>query len=172
MRFTKLGYVCLLAAAVAMPSIASTSVRAADDDIKLTGCVVRGESGGFLLVNAAGDPAWQRSSDARVAPGTVGTTGGFSEVFYWLKNDNDLKPHVGHQVEVEGEIKGDLKDGEIKADRKDKWTELEIKSGGDELKARVPHSSVVAAGKDDHKMPILVRRVDVKHVRMIGANCQ
>jgi len=164
----QLAYACLLAAATA---VLPAALRA-DDDIKLTGCVVRGENGGYLLTNASGDPAWQKSEGARVAPGVVGTTGGFSDVFYWLRNDKDLGPHVGHRVEVDGEIKGDLKGGEIKSDRKERWTEVEIKSDGDSLKARVPNNSVVAPSDKDRKMPILVRKVEVKHVRMLDASCQ
>src|SRR5207247_2780813 len=162
-----LAFACLLAAA----SATFPATIKADYDIKLTGCVVRGESGGYLLTNTSSDPSWEKSSDATRAPGAVGTTGGFSDVFYWIRNENDLKPHVGHRVEVEGEIKGDLKEGEIKADRKDHWTEIEIKSAGESLKARVPHSSVVAPHDGDRKMSILVRKVDVKHVRMLAAHC-
>ncbi len=170
-HLTHIGAACVLAAAFVSPT--GLAARAlADDDIKLTGCVVRGENGGYLLTNAPGEPAWQNSADSHVTPGTVGTTGGFTEIFYWLRNDNDLKPHVGHKVEVEGELKGDLKEGEIKSDRKDRWTEIEIKSGGESMKARVPHASVVPAGKGDQKMPILVRKVDVRKVRMLAANCQ
>ena len=172
MGVTHMGFACLLAAGAGLGTGFGTARALAADDIKLTGCVVRGENGGYLLTNAPGEPAWQKSSDSQVTPGTVGTTGGFAEIFYWLRNDSDLKPHVGHKVEVEGDLKGDLKDGEITSDWKDKWTEIEIKSGGDSMKARVPHASVVPGSKSDQKVAILVRKVEVRKVRMLAANCQ
>jgi hypothetical protein len=172
MRVKQLGWACLLTAAAVYGPGAGIGRALGNDDIKLTGCVVRGEHGGYLLTNAPGEPAWQTSSDTRLSPGAVGTTGGFAEVFYWMRNDGQLGPHVGHRVEVEGDLKGDLKDGEIKSNRKDSWTELEISSDGDTLKARVPHASVVPGRKEDQKMRILVRKVEVKHVRMIAASCQ
>ena len=47
-------------------------------------------------------------------------------MFYWLDGDDDLKHHIGHRVEVEGDLKGDVKDGEIKTERKDNWTEVTV----------------------------------------------
>ena len=163
--------VCL--ATVWLTSPARALSAAADDNIKLTGCLVQGEGdGGYLLTNTPAEPAWQHTADANVAPDAVGTTGSFATVFYWLDGDGDLKHHVGHRVEVEGALKGDLKDGEIKRDRKDMWTELTVKADGRTLKARVPHTSVVSGdGGKDRKADILVRRVDVEHVRMLDAAC-
>ena len=45
------------------------------------------------------------------------------------------------EVEIRGDVKGDLKDGEIKLDRKDRWTELTVKSDGRTMKANVPNAS-------------------------------
>ena len=139
-------------------------------DVTLTGCLVRGEDGGYLLTNGPSAPAWQRA-DAAISPGAVGTTGTVASVFYWLRDDDDLKGHVGHRVEVQGDLEKEINDGEIKVDRKDKWTEIEIKADGDTLKARVPHMSVVPVGDGDSKVPVLVRKVDVDKVRMVSANC-
>lgn len=142
------------------------------EGIKLSGCLVQGNDG-YLLTNTAGDPAWTKESDAKVAPSTVGTTGKFATVFYWLDGNGDLKKHVGHHVEVEGDLKGSLKEGEIKSDRKDDWTELEVSSDGHKMKARVPNASIVAGpdGDKEKKADILVRRVAVEHVKMLGASC-
>jgi hypothetical protein len=152
------------------------AASAEDKEIKLSGCLVRGEGdgAGYLLSNTPAEPSWQRSGDANVAPSTVGTTGGYATIFYWLDGDSDLKDHVGNRVEVEGELKGDLKEGEIKIDRKDNWTELTVKADGRTMKANVPHSSVLPApGRNgDSKNDILVRRVDVSKVRMLAATCE
>jgi hypothetical protein len=95
-------------------------------------------------------------------------------MFYWLEGSGDLKNHVGHRVEVQGGQKGDVKDGEISTDRKDNWTELTVKADGRTMKARVPNASTFpASSRDtDHKSKILVRRVDVDHVRMLDAACR
>src|SRR3954465_13289660 len=66
--------------------------RAADNEITLTGCLVRAEGdGGYLLTNTPQDPAWINPSDTRVSPSAVGTVGGFSTIFYWLEGSGDLK---------------------------------------------------------------------------------
>jgi hypothetical protein len=168
-RFSAIAFFAIVGCATIL-SAARLDGRAAADYIKLTGCLVRGEDGGFLLTNGPSEPAWQKA-DASVTPGAVGTTGTVASVFYWLENDDDLRPHVGHRVEVEGELKGEIADGEIAIDRKDQWTEIEIKAGGDTLKARVPHMSIVPVGSGDRKVPVLVRKVDVDSVKMIGATC-
>jgi hypothetical protein len=163
-----------VAGVAAREPLATTSI--AEDEIKLSGCLVRGEGdgAGYLLTNTTNDPAWQRSADANVAPSAVGTTGGFATIFYWLDDDDDLKKHVGHRVAIEGDLKSDLKDGEIELDRKAKWTELTVKSDGRTLKANVPHASVVTApgSNGDAKNDVLVRRVDVEQVRMLDARCE
>ena len=71
-------------------------------------------------------------------------------------------------------MKGDINEGEIKIDRKDNWTELEVKSDGDEMKANVPNTYVFpdATRHKDRKLSALVRKVDVDHVKMVSANCQ
>jgi hypothetical protein len=167
--------------AIAMALIVMTSpweeaaAAMADKDLKLSGCLVRGEGDGdpFLLTNKPMNPALV-SGSANVAPTGVGTAAEFRNVFYWLDGDGSLKDHVGHFVEIEGQLKGDVKEGEIKLDRKDNWTELTVKADGRSMKARVPNLSVVPAGKNggDAKGPVAVRRVDVDHIRMLSASCE
>lgn len=145
-------------------------------EIRLSGCLIRGEGdgAGYLLTNAPGDPAWLNPEDTRVSPSAVGTTGGFTTIFYWLDGSGDLKDHIGDRVEIEGDLQGALKDGEIKMERKDKWTEVRVKSDGRSMMARVPHTSVLPAPHDvrRHEADVLVRRVNVEKVRMLGPSCQ
>jgi hypothetical protein len=48
-----------------------------------------------------------------------------------------------------------------------------VKSEGRDLRARVPHSSIVSwPSRDKREAKVLVRKVDVEHVRMLAANCQ
>ena len=103
----------------------------------------------------------------------MGTAGVVTNIFYWLDKDDDLVPHIGHQVEVEGDLKGDLQDGEIKIDRKDQWTEIEVevrRPRHEGAGARTPRSS--PGPNADRKIAVLVRRVDVNKVRMLDAACR
>src|SRR3954466_4658027 len=164
------------AATFSLVAGANTSVQAArgDEKIKLNGCLVKADGDdGYLITNLPSEPG-STTTDRNVATNAIGTTGAYSTVFYWLKNDDDLKKNVGHRVEIEGELKGDIKEGEIKLDRKDNWTELEVKSGGGTLKAQVPNAYMFrdAAHDKDRKVSTLVRKVDVDHVKMLSATCQ
>jgi hypothetical protein len=147
---------------------------AADKDVKLSGCLIRGEGdgAGYLLANPPAEP-WLSSPGQQVAPSALGTSGDYATMFYWLDGDGDLRQHIGHRVEVEGELKGDVKDGEITTERKDNWTDVTVKADGRAMKAHVPNTSIFPVSNRDkeRKGDILVRRVDVKRVRMISASC-
>jgi hypothetical protein len=155
----------------------ATPFRVDDNQVKLTGCLVKGERGdhGYLITNLPSEPASTSSAGVNVVPGAVGTTGAYSTIFYWLDGDDDLERHVGHRVEIEGRVKGDLKPGEIKLERRDNWTEVTVKSDGRSMKATVPNASLFPAStRDDsnRKISALVRKVDVDHVRMVAARCE
>jgi hypothetical protein len=159
----------IAAACAALLATAQPALQA-DDDVTLTGCLVKAEGNdGYLVTNTPAEPAMVGTSGRATTPDAFGGVANFSTIVYWLDDDDDLRAHVGHRVEVEGEVKGDLKDGEIKVDRKDRWTEIELKSDGRSMKANVPHASIVP-GKDG-KTNILVRRVDVEKVKMLDATC-
>ena len=158
-------------------SLMALPAAAFAEDLKLTGCLVRGEGdgAGYLLFNAPGGaPALSKADDRSVTPSIVGTTGAFTNIFYWLDGHGDLKNHVGHQVEIEGDLSGDLKEGEIETDRDDRWTEVTVKYGNRTMTAKVPNASIISVDRDDqqHKSGILVRRVNVEKVKMLGATCQ
>jgi hypothetical protein len=108
----------LLAGSLGYAAEASTG---RDDEIKLSGCLIRGEEGaGYLLTSAPGDRAIFKADGRKVSPSAVGTTGGFATMFYWLYGNNALTEHVGQRVEVEGDLQGDVRDGEIKTHRKER----------------------------------------------------
>jgi hypothetical protein len=164
------------AAAVSAVVGLNTSVQASngDEKVKLNGCLVQAEGDdGYLITNLPSEPG-STTTDRNPTTTAIGTSGAYSTVFYWLKNDDDLKKNVGHRVEIEGELKGDIKEGEIKLDRKDNWTELEVKSDGDTMKAKVPNAYIFPdpTRDKDRKLPTLVRKVDVDHVKMLSASCQ
>jgi len=170
---TKNGIVAFGVALVLSVAFIGRVPLSAADTLKLSGCLVKGEGNdeGYLLVNVAGEPGLSSANEPAV-PGTTGTSGMFTNVFYWLTKNGDLKPHVGHQIEIEGKREGDVKEGELKIDRKDSWTEIEVKSDGRQMKAQVPNASVVAGRTSDRKFDVLVRRVEVEKVRMLDAVCR
>jgi len=160
--------------ALTMPAVTPSASPLRDKSITLSGCLVRGEGdgAGYLLISHAFDPATASGGGAPVTPGTIGTTGDFATLFYWLDGNGDLRKHVGHRVEIEGAVKGDVKEGEMKVDRKEAWTELKVKSDGRTMTARVPQASIVAGPDPLKKFDVLVRKIDVERVRMLAADCQ
>ena len=154
--------------------VAASASRAADKRVKLSGCLIRGEGdrAGYLLANPPTEPSLS-SPSTKVVPSVLGTAGDYTTIFYWLDGHDDLKQHIGHRVEVEGDLRDDVKDGEITTERKENWTEVRVKSDGREMKAQVPNTSIFPASNRDktRKSDILVRRVDVERVRMLGATC-
>ena len=165
------------AAAVTAVGVVNTSVQAAprDEKIKLSGCLIKADGDNdYLITNLPSEPGASSTADRSVATTAIGTAGNFTNVFYWLGGDDDLKKNIGHRVEIEGELKGDIKEGEIKLDRKDNWTEMEVKSDGHEMKAKVPNAYIYPdpSRDKDRKINALVRKVDVDHVKMLGASCE
>jgi hypothetical protein len=154
--------------------LAAAGVALAADSVKLTGCLVKGDGdgAGYLLVSTPMEPGAARDRRAPVEPGAVGTSGSVANVFYWLDDDDGLRQHVGHRVEIEGDQQGEIRDGEISIDRKTDWTEIDIESDGRSMKAQVPNASIVPGPNPDRTIDVLVRRVDVDKVRMLGASCR
>jgi hypothetical protein len=162
---------CACALAIGI-GLAAGPAAAADNDIRLSGCLVRGQDGeGYLLTNVPGEAAWQRPADATVLPGPVGTSGTVSTIFYWLDKRDGLDDHVGHEVEIEGRLRGDLKDGQIRIEPQGDWTNVSIEADGQALKAKVPRSLLVVPAGSDRKVDVLVRRVEPQRVRMLAAVC-
>jgi hypothetical protein len=159
-------------ASVCFVLLTAGGATAADDDIRLSGCLIRAHDGdGYLITNVPGEVAWQRTGDAIVVPGPVGTSGTVSSILYWLEKSDRLNDHVGHHVEIEGKLQGDLEDGQIKVMPKARWTEVEIEADGRSMKAQVPPSVLMIPEKDDQKLDVLVRRVEPQRLRMIAAVC-
>jgi hypothetical protein len=155
----------------------NSSVQAVgrDDKIKLNGCLIKADAGdGYLITNLPSEPGSASAANRIVTTDAIGTAGSFSPVFYWLNDDDGLKKNVGRRVEIEGELKGDIKEGEIKLEPKDNWTELEVKSNGRSLKAKVPNAYIFPdpTRDKDRKIAAMVRKVDVDHVKMLSASCQ
>lgn len=166
--------ILLIGTFVAADHAAMSASPAADRPVKLSGCLIRGEGddAGYLLTNPPTEP-WLAAPGKQVTPSVLGTSGDYATVFYWLDGHGELKEHIGHKVEIEGELRDDVKDGEITTERKENWTEVTVKADGRTMKAQVPNASIFPASNRDksRKSDILVRRVDVERVRMLGATC-
>ena len=108
--------------------------------ITVTGCVARNPDGGFMLTNVANK---------------AGTLGSY---MLTLEDDDDVKDHVGHRVEIEGKA-ADKGSGRIKVETKSETTAAD----GDKSK-----TTSTAEVKGDLKgLPYL----GVKKVKMLASVC-
>ena len=184
MKLLSTGTAMLLAITVAATASSQrTSAAAGEEKVTITGCVVKGDGDGdgFLLANAV-----EKTTTTTTTPGVTGTTVSSStttqmkptRVLYWLDDDDDvLEKLMGQQVEVVGEIEGDVKTGEIEVERENGMIELEIKGDGRKATVRLPDvpSAVGTAGTvgdREVELQYLVRKLDVKSARMIAPTCQ
>ena len=150
-----------------------------DDQVVITGCVMRSgdnnTSGPRSLVVWSRGDVYLESATVQVKPADratpVGTAGTPGVVFYWIDDENDLKEHAGHQVEIVGELSDELKKGEFEVDQKNPFTEIEFTVGRREAKVQVPSAWLgpTTPGKDA-EFDILVRTIDVEQVNHMG-NC-
>jgi hypothetical protein len=163
----------LLASMITFPAIraeATPAPRPDDTGIRLIGCLVKGDDG-YLLTNLPSEPSTVSPAGSSIIPGAVGTTGVYSTIFYWLDDNDDLKHHVGHRVEVVGSLKGDPKNAEIRLRRYYAWTEMKVKSDGHSMKVLVPAALPAPYIDIDTKVSAVVRRVDVDYVFMLAVGC-
>jgi hypothetical protein len=191
MKLLSLG--ALLVASAATISAQQGTVAAPtvqeDNEITLTGCVIKGD-GGYVL---SGDQQLKVETTA-VTPGTTAAPSlptGVSDsrampplpgarVLYWLKESDDLKAHAGHQVEVKGKLGKDIDKGLIEVEVEKGMVELDFEFENRKVSVKVPHTTPAAApvgttgvvptekAKD---VPFTVRTVDVKSVKMLAATC-
>jgi hypothetical protein len=157
----------LIATAIVSFAGLSVGVAASDPEVTVTGCIIRGDDGGFLVADLGARTATASPS------ATLGTSGKAARVLYLLKNDDDWKEHAGKRVELKGEIEGDVEEGKIEVERKDEGIEVEIESDGRKVKALLPHwtAGIVsdkAVTDDKTETKYLVHKIDVKEVKALG----
>jgi hypothetical protein len=140
-------------------------VKQHGDDITVRGCVTPGAKSGLspeqTLVWSRGDMMLSNVMSAGEGDRLA------QHVFYWLDDDEDLAKHVGQMVEVTGDL-GDFKKGEIEVKKDGDFTNIEMKLGGKTEKARVPTSWFGTAPREG-EWDIVSRRIDVDHVKVLGA---
>jgi len=169
------------AAAVGAASGPQAAVPAASGkDVKITGCVVKGE-GGYVLM-----PLPEQGGAAAVLPpaGTSGTTGGSDNppatmrLLYWLDDDDEVDDHAGQRVEITGELDDDIDRGEVSVERHDDdLVEVEFKREGKTISVRLPNvpSSIGTSGgvsDKEQEYEYAIRELDVKSVKMLASTCQ
>ena len=146
-----------------------------DDQAVITGCVQASGSRGTagprsLIVWSKGDVYLETATvQTRPAERAAGTAGSREMLFYWIDDENDFSKHAGQEVEIVGEISGELKKGEFEVNNKGAFTELEFEVGRRETKVLVPSAwlSSQTPGKDA-EFDIVVRTVDVEKVTPLG----
>jgi hypothetical protein len=175
MKLWALGAVLAISGAVGAAGPQAALPSATGDDFKITGCVVKGEGGHVLL------PLDDGTNRAGVVP-PAGTSGGSDDlpatmrVLYWLDED-DIDDHAGQRVEITGELEDDVEIGEVEVERRDDgFIDVEFKSGGEEISVRLPdaHGAGTSGGigDDEKKYEYVVRKVDVKDVKVLASVCQ
>ena len=168
--------ISLVGVSTAVAQGVATASAAVDKPVTLTGCVVKGESGGYLLTGVANTTPG--STVATPPAGTLTAVTRASHVLYWLDDDDEVKGHTGRRVEISGEIEAEIEKGEIELERMDNgMIKLQAKYDGKTvtaLLASVPAAvgTAGAAGDKEVEVDYIVRRVDVKSVRMIADNCR
>ena len=169
--------------AVALVAYSGPTVVLAQEKVTLTGCAVKGngDGDGFLLANAI-----EQTTRTTVTPGAAGSTVSSTttnemkpaRILYWLDDDDDeVARLMGQLVEITGEVEGDVKRGEIEVERENGMIELEIKADGRKANVKladVPSAIGTSGSVKDHEkdLPYVVRKLDVKSAKSIGATCQ
>ena len=150
---------------------ATPSLGNDDKDVTITGCVVKGD-GGYVLANVTDAPGLM----AEPTSGSVAATTSAaisSHMLYWLHDDKDLDEHAGQRVQVTGRLKDDVDKGEIEVEHKGDIAEIEFKAEGKKIKVKVPETPVATSGMTgkEKDFDVLVKRIDVKSIRMISSTC-
>lgn len=144
-----------------------------DDKVTVVGCVVKGE-GGYVLSNVA-DPWVSGSGSAATTVTSASNVAG--RTFYWLNDDEDLDEHAGRKVEVVGKLDKDIDKGMISVEREDGMVEIEFKADGErKVTVKVPEApdAVGTAGATDREKEyrVVIRKIDVKSVKVLASTCQ
>jgi hypothetical protein len=148
--------------AVGVAALLSTGVLAAEDDVRvtITGCVVDGDEGSFVLTNV------QELSDGKMKPTTS---------LYWLSTTKGLKEHVGQRVEVTGTYSPSRDEGKtgtiaIASDAATGEETITVENGAKKAEATTTTGAVGTSGvKTEITKPY--RRLEVQNLKMLVKVC-
>ena len=152
-----------LVLAVAVAVLCSAGLIAADDDVRvrITGCVMDGDEGTFVLTNV------QELTDGKMVS---------SPAIYWLSTAKGLKAQVGHKVEVNGTfspLRDEGKTGKmtVESDSASGEQTVKVENGAKKAEATVGTSGSSATSvKTEITKPY--RRLEVKSMKMIARSCR
>lgn len=172
MKWTGIAAALVLAAApVAAQQPAGQKADASMKPITLQGCVMAGTEKDMVLMTHVREQAGARSPLPADAHGR--------KVLFWLDNDTQLKPHVGHMVEVMGMTTGEIEKSEIEVKagkHKDGGTVVEFEGPGRDVtaSAAVVGDAVGTSGRapEANDIKTFLFKVKVDSVRAIEGNCQ
>lgn len=163
------------AAGLTVAAAGPAAAQDKDKEVTVTGCLIKAndDDDALLVTTLARVDAPPYTVDGRAADRPAPS---FMRIVYWIDDDDEVEGHHGRLVEVRGEIEGDIDRGEIKVEREDDRVDVEFKADDKRLKARLPQMSapVGTSGGTDHDeraYDVVVRKLDVKNVRMIAATC-
>jgi hypothetical protein len=168
----------LTGAAAARTQDTRKTVGDHDDQIVISGCVMRGiehntQGPRSMLVWSKGDvyleTATTQFKPADTIDTPIGTGGAHAPVFYWIDDEDDFGKYLGSQVEIVGELRDRLKKGAVELRKKGAFTEIEFDAGGKEAKARVPSQWLAPdTPSKNSRFDVIVRTVDVETVTPLG----
>jgi hypothetical protein len=150
--------------AIGVAALSSAGILAANDDVRvrLTGCVLDGKDGSFVLSDV------QELSGGKMSP---------TSNLYWLSTTKGLKEQIGHRIEVTGTFSPSRdvgKTGTIKTklDPATGHETIEIENGAKKAEASTTADPSVA-GTTGVKTEVTkpYRRLQVQNLTRFGATC-
>jgi hypothetical protein len=160
------------AMAIAVAPLAGAAQTSGTHEITIHGCVIPGEDKGtYAMTRVEETPGLDGTRMPDWAHGR--------RVLFWLRNDDNVRHHIGRMVEVRGTMTG-LKESEIelKAGRQ-KNGELVVEFEGPGKDVTVPNSAVGnaigTAGRtvpEKNDIKSYLAYIDVKQVRVISGDCK
>jgi hypothetical protein len=130
-------------------------------EITLQGCVIAGEKKDTYVLGRVQE--W---------PAANSEMGKHGRRMYWIdKKADDLKPHLGHLIQISGKIT-DVKKSEIEMEdvEKGRGQVVEIEGPGHNVKTSAANAGVTAVhGTED--IPITLLMLKVEELKMISSSC-
>ena len=161
--------IALAMALVVVPAaVASQQANSTRREIAFHGCVMPGiDTGTYVITQVTETPGASGATMPEFAHGR--------RVLFWLDNDDDVKTHIGHMVEVRGKFQ-ELEKSEIElkaGPQKDGGLIVEFEGPGKNVRA--PNSAVGievgTAGRvvpEKNDVPTYLAHINVEDVKVMG----